>query len=140
MKKKMPRALVISILFMTALSIAIVASIALCWSNKDTLTKNISYWLNKPVIDERRHHIFCDTLKPGMDRNTVLITLEQFGKFDFGEAHWGKDWENGYSELFGQFTDEQIAGRNTLILSFQDGKYLGTNVITFLDDTEDVCK
>lgn len=33
----------------------------------------------------QRKHIFCELLKPEMDKQTVLKTIEEFGTFTYGE-------------------------------------------------------
>ena len=140
MKKQILKIFIISLLAIIALCTVALVSIALDWSSKETLTKSLSYWLNKPSIDEHRNHIFCNTLKPGMDREAVLETLQQFGEFTYSESSWQSSKDTKYSEIAGKYLDEQVAGRNTLILSFQDGKYLGASMIVLLDDTESVCQ
>jgi len=86
---------------------------------------------------ERRQHIFCETLKPGMDRKAVLQTLKQFGDFHYSEATWG----DAYSEFYGNFTDQQIAGESAFFIYFRDGRYTGTSIDTGgFEHVESVCQ
>jgi hypothetical protein len=68
---------------------------------------------------DRRQHIFCELLKPGMDENTVLMTIRQFGTFEqdkssFGERHF---------DIYIQYNNSQIIGPQLVFLEFRDGEY-----------------
>lgn len=140
MKKKILKAFCITVLAMIVFCALGFASIALDWSSKEALIKSISYWTKKSDINEHRNYIFCGTLKPGMDRETVLEMLQQFGEFTYNEFYWGSSNDEGYSEIAIHYLDEQIAGRDSVMLTFEDGKYLGANTIVFLDTTRPLCQ
>ena len=140
MNKKIVKALAISTFAITTFCALGFAITVLDWSSRDALTKSINYWIRKPAINQNRNLIFCETLKPGMDRITILDTLQQFGEFTYSEFYWGPSKDEGYSEIVGNYLDEQIAGRESVILSFQDGKYSGTSIVVFVYKTESVVK
>jgi hypothetical protein len=140
MPKKLVKTLAASIIVVVVFGVIAFANIGLDWTNKDTLSNSIAYWINRPAIIEHRSYIFCSILKPGMEKKTVLNTLQQFGEFAYSEANWGANSDLGYSEISGNYIDNRIAGRNTIILSFQDGNYIGASTIVFLDNTKAICK
>jgi hypothetical protein len=140
MPQKLLKTLAASIIVVVVFGAIAFASIGLDWSSKDTLRNSIAYWINRPAIIDHRNYIFCNILKPGMDKKTVLNALQQFGEFAYSEANWGVNSDLGYSEISGNYIDNRIAGRNTIILSFQDGNYVGASMIVFLDYTKAICK
>jgi hypothetical protein len=92
------------------------------------------------MLTQQRFHIFCEILTTGMDKETVLKTLNQLGEFKNNlesERIYAKGYY--YSRLYGQFTDANIAGKESVILTFKDGKYIGASQIIFLDTTESIC-
>ncbi|SRR5258706_1611901 len=84
---------------------------------------------------QREHHIFCETLMPGMSRDDVLISLKSFGDIDNSTA---PAFGDGYDEIAIRYTDSQVVGSKTYILSFQDGKYSGASVIPSFWEAEGI--
>jgi uncharacterized protein YxeA len=76
-------------------------------------------------ISRREHHIFCETLALGMNSDDVLNSLKEFGDINYSTP---LPSEEGYDEIAVGYIDSQVVGRNTYILSFQDGKYTGVSV------------
>jgi len=95
----------------------------------------IGYWSQQAGIAERRQHIFCEVLKPDMDKKMVLETLKQFGNFEYSEGNWG-----GYSDLYGNYADRQIVGSSNLFIYFHNGKYVGTSIDIGYEHVESVCQ
>jgi hypothetical protein len=140
MPKNLVKILAASIIVVIVFGVIAFAGYGLNWTNKGALRNSLAYWINRSAIIDHRNYIFCSLLKPGMDKKTVLNALQQFGEFAFSEASWEENGDSGYSEISGKYTDDRIAGRNTIILSFQDGKYMGASTVVFLDNTKAICK
>lgn len=72
-----------------------------------------------------------------MSQEEVFNSLTTFGEINYNSEHI---LETGYDETVIGYTDLQVVGQNTYILSFQDGRYTGVSVIVWLEDVEAVCK
>lgn len=77
-------------------------------------------------MSRREHHIFCEALTPGMSSNDVLSSLREFGDISHSTP---LPIGSGYDEIAVGYVNSQVVGRNTYILSFQDGRYTGVSVI-----------
>jgi hypothetical protein len=87
------------------------------------------------VFSAQRQYVFCEFLKPGMDKNTVLKAIRQFGTFSqdvssFGESHF---------DIYIQYDDSQIIGRQLVVLEFRDEKYVNA-WLQKGSDRETICK
>lgn len=103
-----------------------------------TLIVIAGYFLSRSNIrTQREHHIFCETLTPGMTRDEVLDSLKAFGEIDYNKT---APFGGAYNEITIGYIDSQVVGHKSYILSFKNGKYVGASVIVFLDDVESVCK
>jgi hypothetical protein len=71
---------------------------------------------------ENRQHIFCGLIKPGMDKQTVLETIEQFGVFRYSKTEQSSE-ESDFN-IHGGFDDVDVAGSDYFYLIFRDGKYV----------------
>jgi hypothetical protein len=76
-------------------------------------------------MSRREHYIFCETLTLGMNSDDVLSSLEEFGYINYSTPLPDGD---GYDEIAVGYIDSKVVGRNTYILSFQDGRYTGVSV------------
>jgi hypothetical protein len=91
-----------------------------------TLIALASYFLNRAhVMSRREHYIFCENLTLGMDSNDVLNSLREFGEISHSTP---LPIGSGYDEIAVGYIDSLVVGRNTYILSFQDGRYTGVSV------------
>jgi len=72
-----------------------------------------------------------------MSQDEVFNSLKTFGEISYSNNNIRKA---GYDETAVGYTDLQVVGQNTYILSFQDGRYTGVSVIVWLEDVESVCK
>jgi hypothetical protein len=86
---------------------------------------------------QREQLIFCKTLVEGMTQEKVFDSLKTFGKIDYTKADVS---DSGYDEIALGYTDSQVVGQKTYILSFNDGKYTGVSVIVGLENVDAVCK
>jgi len=80
------------------------------------------YTNQQNIFRARQQHIFCELLKPGMDKKTVLETLGQFGTFYSSKLEVPSEELN--FELGGGYSDKQIVGQEYFYLWFKDGKYV----------------
>jgi hypothetical protein len=74
------------------------------------------------ALEEQRHHLLCDVLRPGMSEEEVINILDQTGEFTLRRS----DWPWGDVELGIKFTSpddiKSIGGFN---LGFVNNKYNG---------------
>jgi hypothetical protein len=80
------------------------------------------YTNQQSILHARRQHIYCELLKPGMDKKTVLETLGQFGTYIASSSELPSEERN--FRLVGGYSDEQIVGKGYFDLWFKDGKYV----------------
>jgi hypothetical protein len=86
---------------------------------------------------QRERGIFCESLTPGMTQVEVFNSLKTFGEIDYSNTDI---YEGGYDEIAVGYTDSQMVGEKTYILSFTNGKYTGVSVIVGLENVDSVCK
>lgn len=80
------------------------------------------YTNQQNILHARRQHIYCELLKPGMDKKTVLETLGQFGTYIASSSELPS--ENSNFNLGGGYSDDQIVGKGYFDLIFRDGKFV----------------
>lgn len=97
----------------------------------------ISYFhLKRQNFLTQRHHLLCETLKPGMSKDEILATLSQAGSFTVGDT----DSPARFVELRINFTDPN--GRDkygAFELLLIDNKYVRAYVQMTSDDSELIC-
>jgi hypothetical protein len=76
------------------------------------------------AIANRRYHIFCESLHLGMNKDSVVDTLEQYGSIDYNISTFG----NGTFEIYMGYVDPQIVDQKTYILTFYNGRLSGVSV------------
>ena len=94
-------------------------------------------YLNREAMLERRHHLLCEVLKPGMSKDQALTVLGQVGDFTMSEG----DWLGGDIELNIGFTDSKVADKygDFFSLLFIDNKYQRAYVRRGSDNWEVIC-
>jgi hypothetical protein len=88
--------------------------------------ENQNHTYQQNILHARRQHIFCELLKPGMDKQSVLNILEKFGTFYFGKSELPSE-ERNFS-LHGGYDNPQIVGDDYFYLIFRDGKYVNVSI------------
>ncbi len=100
------------------------------------------FLFNIQTMANRQRHIFCELLKPGMSRNNVLSTLEQFGSFEHSSILTSAVG-NGNFVVYMKYIDIRVVGHKTYVLTFQNDKYTGVSALTGfwqgIDNVESVC-
>lgn len=81
-----------------------------------------NYTNQQNILHARRQHIYCELLKPGMDKKTVLETLGQFGTYIASSSEPPSEKSN--FNLGGGYSDDQIVGKGYFYLIFRDGKFV----------------
>lgn len=89
---------------------------------------------------ELRYNVFCEQLKPGMDRTEVRRILSQYGNFREMES----SFKGGLSVVGIVFTDpatDRRFGGKSVVLVFENGSYIkATTPVFFSDANKPVCK
>jgi len=94
------------------------------------------FYLNHQEFLAQRHHLLCESLKPGMSKDEVLSILEQVGEFTKSEEEWG----NGLFVVSIDFTNPKVFNRyGYFTIVFEDNKYMRAVVSHGSDNPEIIC-
>jgi hypothetical protein len=87
-----------------------------------------------------RHHVFCEQIKPGMDRLETRGLLSRFG--DYIETNSG--FQGGLEVVYITYKDPAVFrkfGGSSVVLRFVNGKYVDAFVLVpFSDANKSVCR
>lgn len=92
--------------------------------------------LNHQEFLARRHHLLCESLKPGMSKDEVLSILEHVGEFTKSEGDWG----NGLFVVSINFTNPKVFNRyGYFTVVFMNYKYMRAVVSHGSSNPEIIC-
>jgi hypothetical protein len=89
---------------------------------------------------ELRHHVFCEQIKPGMDREEVRNILSNYG--EYGETV--SKFKGGLEVVYITYKDPSVfrkLGGSSIVLRFNNGEYVDATVpVPFSDANKSVCR
>lgn len=113
-------------LVLGALLLTVIVFVSIDWYRQERATQS--------AIELRRQYILCERLQKNMSMDEVVIILNEYGNFKYGESSSG----GRSSEIFGNFDDFTIIGESTVHIVFLDGKYDNSYIKVF-DQGELLC-